>query len=138
MLETDSLEESLLRIGNVIVSSIVSQDSIRLLRLIRSDANAVPEIVGDFSDRTLDPVTTYLADLFARRTALAAAPPRDRALVAELFIDVVARGPCSKAAADLAFAPDYLERHTGFAVQLFLHGLTHFKGDAGVPGSAAA
>ncbi|GGY94543.1 TetR/AcrR family transcriptional regulator [Novosphingobium colocasiae] len=122
-LEADDMDETMDRIADAIVASVVSPDSIRLLRLIRSDAGAVPEIVGDFSDRTLDPVTAFLADLFRRRTALGQAAVEDSRLVAELFIDVIARGPCSKAAADLVFAPDYVERHTRFAVKLFLHGL---------------
>lgn len=122
-LESDDPEATLHNIARLIVDAIVSPESIRLLRLIRSDATSVPEISSDFSAQTLEPVQNYLADLFLRKYGMGQASAADLRMAAELFVDVIARGPCSKAAAGMAFEEDYLTRHTQMAVSLFLHGL---------------
>ena len=116
--ESEDLEESLLRIGQILIANIMSPAGLRLLRITNAESGRMPEI-GVFTlqqgtERTL----AYLADLFRRRIAASAA--EDAALS---FLNLVVGGPANMSAWGVVFDEAAIDKHTRYSVRLFLHGL---------------
>jgi AcrR family transcriptional regulator len=119
--ETDDLEETLQRIGRLLVTNILSPAGLRLLRLTNAEANHVADI-GAFNVRLgTEPTLAYLKDLFERRLPGCAASG-DAADAAEAFLHLVVGGPASNAAWGVPLQQEAVERHGRYCVCLFLNG----------------
>ena len=119
--EGADFEESLQRIGGILVRNILSPAGLRLLRLTNAEANHVDDI-GAYNVRLgTEPTLAYLADLFARRLP-GCSEGQQAADAAEAFLHLVVGGPASGAAWGVPVDPVAIERHTRYCVRLFLRG----------------
>lgn len=121
--ETDDLDETLLRIGRILLANVLSPEGLRLLRLSNAESVRMPEISSENVRLGTEPTLNYLSDLFRRRLG---GPDRqfpDADDAAKAFLSIVVGGVASNAAWGMSVEPEGIERHTRFSVNLFLHGL---------------
>ena len=121
--ETDNLEETLLRIGQILLANILSPAGIRLLRLTNAVSGTMPEIAANNTQMGTGPTLAYLADLFRRRLLPKTAPEADADEAALAFLHLVIGGPANTAAWGVVLDEEALARHARYCVHLFLHGL---------------
>ncbi len=120
-IETDDLEETLQRVGQLLVTNILSPGGLRLLRLTNAEANHVADI-GAYNVRLgTEPTLGYLKDLFERRLP-GCARSSEAADAAEAFLHLVVGGPASNAAWGVPLDQEAIERHGRYSVRLFLNG----------------
>lgn len=120
--ESDDLEETLLRIGQILVTNVLSPAGLRLLRLTNAEAMRMPEISTGNVQRGTEPTLAYLTDLFRRRLGGPDGTRDDVGQAAQAFLNLVVGGPANNAAWGMVIDPDEVERHTRYSVRLFLHG----------------
>jgi TetR/AcrR family transcriptional repressor of mexJK operon len=119
--ETDDLEETLQRIGQLLVTNILSPAGLRLLRLTNAESNHAD--IGAYNVRLgTEPTLAYLKDLFERRLP-GCSDFSDAADAAEAFLHLVVGGPASNAAWGVLVDAEEVERHGRYSVQLFLNGV---------------
>ena len=128
--ETDDIEETLLRIGSILVENVLSPAGLRLLRLTNAESVRMPEISTDNVQRGTEPTLSYLADFFRRRLAGPDGTMPDAVDAAAAFLNIVVGGPASNAAWGMRIDPAEVERHTRYSVRLFLHGLLPSRTDS--------
>ncbi|HEX4375535.1 MAG TPA: TetR/AcrR family transcriptional regulator, partial [Steroidobacteraceae bacterium] len=120
--ETEDLEVTLLAVGQILVSNIMSPAGLRLMRITNAESSRMPEIgvytYQNGTGRTID----YLADLFRRRVELPyqLEDPQEAAVA---FLYLVVSGPPTMTAWGMKVDPSDIDRHTRYCVHLFLHGL---------------
>jgi AcrR family transcriptional regulator len=116
--ECEDLEETLLRIGQILVANIMSPAGQRLLRITNAESGRMPEIGVFTLQQGTEQTLAYLADLFRRRLGIAEAD--DAALS---FLNLVVGGPANMAAWGARFEQPMIDKHTRYSVRLLLHGL---------------
>jgi AcrR family transcriptional regulator len=65
--ETDDLEESLLKVARLMVANVRTPSGMRLARIANAEVFRLPEIAAYLWERTAQVALSYLADLFRRR-----------------------------------------------------------------------
>lgn len=120
--ETGELEKTLLTIGQMLLSNILSPAGLRLLRLSNAVSVSMPEIAAANTRMGTEPTLAYLADLFRRRLLPEDAPPPEADEAALAFLHLVVGGPASTAAWGVVLDDVAIDRHTRYCVRLFLHG----------------
>lgn len=120
--ESDDLEQSLLRIGQILVANILSPAGQRLLRLTNAESGRWPEIGAYNVQQGTEPTVAYLADLFKRRLGNGASLP-DAEAAAWAFMHLVIGGPANASAWGVVLDSEAIDRQTRYNVRLFLHGL---------------
>lgn len=133
--ETDDLEETLLRIGQILLTNILSPAGLRLLRLTNAVSGTMPEIAANNTQMGTGPTLAYLADFFSRRLLAENAPAGDADEAALAFLHLVVGGPANTAAWGVVLDEEAVARHARYCVRLFLHGLLprERRGDADAP-----
>ena len=121
--ENDSLEDSLLRIGHILVANIMSPAGLRLLRLTNAESGRHPELGVFALQQGTHPTVAYLADLFTRRIAPEAIIAGSAEEAAEAFLNLVVGGPSNATAWGVVLNAAQIDHHTRYSVALFLHGL---------------
>jgi len=122
-LETDDFEETLGRVGRVLVANILSPAGLRLMRITNSESARIPEI-GDYAlRRGTGPTVAYLMDLLQRYLPGQFDDPEEANAIGYAFLHLVAGGPANIAAWGVALSPEEVERQTGFNIRLFCHGV---------------
>jgi AcrR family transcriptional regulator len=121
--ETEDLEESLLRIGQILVENIMSPAGLRLMRITNAESGRLPEIGVYAYKQGTDRTIAYLADLLRRRIQPADAQIIDPQEAALGFLYLVVGGPASVTAWGLVLEKAEIDKHTRDCVRLFLHGL---------------
>lgn len=122
-LETDDLEATLVRLGDKLVSNVMSEMGLGLFRLTNSMSSRMPEIAASNVQQGVEPTVEYLYGFFARRLDLPADSPVNAREAAHAFIHLVVGGPSSMAAWGVTFDQAEIDRHTRSSVSLFLHGV---------------
>lgn len=122
-LESEDLEDSLVRIGNTLVENVLSPAGLRLLRLTNAESVAMPEIATENVRRGTEPTLHYLADLFRRRLGGQPGGFPEAEEAAQAFLSIVVGGPGSNAAWGMGTDKAAVRQHTRYCVHLFLHGL---------------
>ena len=92
--EGDDLEDTLLRIGQILVRNVLRPNGQRLLRLTNAVATQMPEIAAFNVQKGTEPTLAYLADLFRRRLGpdgMAASEAADAAEAFSILSSVVRR-----------------------------------------------
>lgn len=120
--ESESLEESLLNIGQILVANILSPAGLRLLRLTNAESGRWPEIGAFNVKQGTEPTAAYLADLFRRRIANGATMP-DAEAAALAFMHLVIGGPANASAWGVVLDKKAIDHQTRYCVHLFLYGL---------------
>lgn len=120
--ETDDLEDSLLRIGQILVENIMSPAGLRLMRITNAESGRLPEIGVYAYQQGTDRTIAYLADLFRRRIppGVEIIDPEEAALG---FLYLVVGGPASATAWGMVLEKSQIDKHTEDCVRLFLRGL---------------
>jgi len=122
--ESDDLEESLLAIGEALVTNIMKPAGMKLLRITNAEANHMPEISTYTYEQGTGPTLEYLAELFARRLKLKPVQADEAALT---FLYLVVGGPASLSMWGIPTDRRRTSEHTAYSVRLFLHGLLSGK-----------
>lgn len=125
--ETDDLEQSLLAIGNILVSNIMSPAGLRLLRLTNSESGRMPEIGAYNLKLGTEPTLAFLAELFRRHLGRNGTGFPDADAAAMAFLNLVVGGPSNAAAWGVTLSPDELDNQLRYSVRLFLHGIVPAK-----------
>jgi AcrR family transcriptional regulator len=133
-IETDDLEETLLRIGERLIRNVMTPTGLRMLRITNAESGRMPEIGRYTYQRGTERTMEYLADLFRRR-ADGATVDADAAAFA--FMNLVVAGLPVTAAWGVEMDRTTIERHTRYAVRLFLHGFLGAHAAEGEPALAA-
>jgi TetR/AcrR family transcriptional repressor of mexJK operon len=121
--ESDSLEESLLRIGQILVANIMSPAGLRLLRLTNAESGRHPELGAFALQQGTHPTVAYLADLFTRRIGPETLMQVNPVEAADAFLNLVVGGPSNATAWGVVLDAGAIDHHTRYSVELFLHGL---------------
>ena len=121
--ESDDLEDTLLRIGQILVANVLSPGGQRLLRLTNAVSGRMPEIGAFNVQKGTQPTLAFLGDLFRRRLGPDGIDMADAGDAAEAFLDLVVGGPANAAARGVVLDDDAVDRHTRYCVGLFLHGV---------------
>ena len=120
--ESADLEETLLRVGQMLVANLMRPAGLRLLRITNAESGRMPEI-GAYSYRHgTEPTIAYLADLLRRRVGLGA-EFTDARQAAVAFLDLVVSGPPVMSAWGVVLDESAVDSHTRYCVRLFLNGL---------------
>jgi len=125
--ETDDLEETLLRIGQILVDNMMTPEGMRLLRITNAEATRMPEISAYTNEQGTGPTLAYLAELLDRRIRAAHNKPKDVDEAAMAFLTLVVGGPANQSAWGIPMEQERLNEHTQYSVRLFLHGLLSDK-----------
>jgi len=128
--ETGDLEETLVRIGEILVTNILSPAGLRLLRLSNAESVKMPEISAFNVRHGTEPTLAYLADLFRRRFGEGCGPEATFEDAAQAYLNLVVGGPANNAVWGVTIDPDALDQHVRFSVHLFLNGLRAKHSDA--------
>lgn len=121
--ETDDLEETLLRIGRILVANVMSQRGLQLLRITNAESTRMPEISAFTNKAGTERTLVYLADLIRRRAGAVDALLADPDEAALSFMNLVVGGPPVMAAWGVVLDEETIDRHTRYGVRMFLRGL---------------
>lgn len=120
--ESDDVEDTLLKVGQILVENLMAPAGLRLLRITNAESARMPEIGAYSYENGTAPTIAYLADLIQRRI-----PVRSDIANAEeaafAFLYLVACGPATMAAWGVVLDRAAIDRHTQYCVRLFLYGL---------------
>jgi TetR/AcrR family transcriptional repressor of mexJK operon len=119
--ETEDIEATLLDIGQMLVSNLMTRAGLRLLRITNAESARMPEIGAYTYERGTEPTIVYLADLFRRRI-FADLSPGEAEEAAVAFLYLVVSGPPTMTAWGRVVEGQAVESHTRYCVRLFLHG----------------
>ncbi len=122
--ETEDLEQTLLGIGRILVSNILSPAGLRLLRITNTESYRMPEIGAYTHDRGTRPTMEYLADLFRRRLSEGRGFP-DAERYAMSFLNLVVGSPARTMAWGIPLDDADIEARTRHCVHLFLNGILY-------------
>jgi AcrR family transcriptional regulator len=119
--ESGDLEETLLKVGQILVANLMTPAGLRLLRITNAESARLPEIGAYTHEHGTGPTIAYLADLFLRRVPfrLEVADAQEAAIA---FLYLVG-GPPTMTAWGMVLDSATIDKHTQFCVRLFLHGL---------------
>ena len=121
--ETDDLEETLLRVGRILVANVMSQRGLQLLRITNAESARMPEISAFTNKAGTERTLIYLADLIRRRAGAVDEPLADADEAALAFMNLVVGGPPVMAAWGVVLDEETIDRHTRYGVRMFLRGL---------------
>ncbi len=123
--ETDDVEETLLRSGQILVANILSPAGLRLMRITNAESGRMPEIGAFTNKQGTAPTIAYLTDLIRRRVRPEGIEVPDPEEAAMAFLYLVVGGPASMTAWGIVLDEKAIDKHTRYCVHLFLHGLLH-------------
>lgn len=121
--ETEELEDTLLKIGEILVANVLRPGGQRLMRLTNAVAGQMPEIGAFNVQQGTQPTLDYLADLFERRLGRTGDQMLNAGDAAEAFLNLVVGGPAIAAAQGVVVRDDAVDRQIRYSVGLFLHGI---------------
>lgn len=119
--ETQDVEESLLRIGKILIDNVLTSQGLRLLRITNAESTHMPEISLYTYKNGTEPTLSYLSDFFIRvgPKGIRRKEANDAALA---FLYLVVGGPANMAAWGIQMSRRSLSHHVRYSVRLFLYG----------------
>jgi AcrR family transcriptional regulator len=133
--ESDDVEETLLRVGQILMENLMTPAGLRLLRITNAESARMPEIGAYTHQNGTAPTIAYLADLIQRRIPFRS-DIADAEEAAFAFLYLVACGPATMAAWGVVLDKAAIDRHTQYCVRLFLYGLLPRETSGGAARSA--
>ena len=121
--ETDSLEETLMSIGRLLLDNVLSPSGLRLLQLTSAVSRKLPEVGAHNVEQGTKPTLNYLAELLDRRMGFRFQSVADSAAAATAFMNLVVSGPANFLANGVPLDRVSIERYIHSSVLLFLHGV---------------
>ena len=128
--ESDDVEDTLLRVGQILMENLMGPAGLRLLRITNAESARMPEIGAYTTQNGTAPTIAYLADLIQRRIPFRS-DIADAQEAAFAFLYLVACGPATMAAWGVVLDNAAIDRHTKYCVRLFLYGLLARDAPAG-------
>lgn len=121
--ETNDLEETLIKVGQILLDNVLSPAGLRLLQMTGSVARRMPEIGAHNVEQGTKPILVYLTDLFRRRIGaeLYCFSSHDDAAMA--FMNLVVAGPANIVAQGQTLDDQFKSRYVKSSVCLFLRGM---------------
>jgi TetR/AcrR family transcriptional repressor of mexJK operon len=135
--ESDDVEETLLRVGQILLENLMGPAGLRLLRITNAESARMPEIGAYTHQNGTAPTIAYLADLIQRRIPFRS-DIADAQEAAFAFLYLVACGPATMAAWGVVLDNAAIDRHTEYCVRLFLYGLLPREASGAMADGAAA
>lgn len=126
--EVPDFEQTLFRIGRILLANILSPAGLRLLRLTNAESGRMPEIGVYNVEQGTEPTIAYLEDLFRRRLGPDFAEATD---AAHAFLYLVVGGLANAAAWGVQADEQTVDRHLNYCIPLLLHGMMPQQEDAG-------
>ena len=123
--ETDNVEETLLRIGQMLLANTISPAGLRLMRITNAESGRMPEIGAFTCEQGTAPTIAYLTELIRRRIRPDGIEAPDVEEAAKAFLSLAVGGPTSLIAWGIPLDDTAIDKHTRYCVHLFLHGLLH-------------
>jgi TetR/AcrR family transcriptional repressor of mexJK operon len=130
--ESDDVEETLLRVGQILLENLMGPAGLRLLRITNAESARMPEIGAYTHQNGTAPTIAYLADLIQRRIPFRS-DIADAQEAAFAFLYLVACGPATMAAWGVVLDNAAIDRHTQYCVRLFLYGLLPREASGATP-----
>jgi AcrR family transcriptional regulator len=129
-LETENLEESLGRIGRLLLDRSLSPEGLSLMQLTFAVSRRMPNVSSHNVEEGTRVAIAYLADLFRRRISdqLTHFAGAEEAAIA--FLNLIVGGPVNMVCSGFVLDDAFVERYVKAGVQLFLHGLVTLPDDA--------
>ena len=121
--ETEDLEETLLRVGRILLNNILSPAGLRLLRITNAESARMPAIGAYTNQKGTEPTLIYLADLLRRRVKSPHADIQNFDRAALTFLHLVVGGPAWLNAWGVELDAKAIDDHTSYCVRLYLYGL---------------
>lgn len=121
--ESDDLEATLLEVGRILVTNIMTPEGLRLLRITNAESARMPEIGTYTYQHGTGRTITYLADLFQRRIGPDTVDTGQWNEAAIAFLYLVVCGPPTMTVWGMTLDDDTIDSHTSYCVRLFLYGL---------------
>jgi TetR/AcrR family transcriptional regulator, mexJK operon transcriptional repressor len=120
--ETDDLEESLVRIARILIDNVLSPAGLRLQRITNAEAWRVPGLALYSVNQGTEPTAAYLVDLFRRHQSSARTVIADPKQAAQAFVNLVIGTPASMSAWGAELDRRAVEKTARYNIKLFLHG----------------
>jgi AcrR family transcriptional regulator len=121
-LESEDLEETLLAMSRVIVTTLLSPAGLKLIRITNAESYRMPEMGTYTYRRGHRLIASHLAELFRRRIPFDASAPPDFEDLATAFLNLMS-GPARVTAWGLDGEGLDVEEFVQRRVKLFLHGV---------------
>jgi TetR/AcrR family transcriptional repressor of mexJK operon len=121
-LETDDLEETLIRVSRAIVATLMGPAGVRLIRITNAESYRLPEISEYTYQRGHQILAGHLADLFRRKMRFDASAPPDFDDLATAFLNLMS-SPARLTAWGMGGDQTDVEEFVRRRVKLFLHGV---------------
>jgi len=122
-LATDDLEETLAAIARLRIANVATPVATKLQRILSAQSYRFPELFHAAFEQGAGPTIGFLADLFARYSALGEIKVTEPRRAASAFLSLVVGGPARIIVSGNKLDRAEIERHIRFAVDLFLHGV---------------
>jgi AcrR family transcriptional regulator len=119
--ESNDLEETLVTVARILVTTMLSQAGLRLIRITNAESYRMPEIGRHTYGRGHELFARYLRDLFARKLPRDAAAAGDVEDLATAFVNLMS-GPARLNAWGLDAEPVDVDAFVRKRVRLFLAG----------------
>lgn len=121
-LERDDLEATLIDVGRLIVTTLLSPAGLQLIRITNAESYRMPEIGAYTYQHGQERIARYLGDLFERRIFADADERPDLGDLATTFLNLMS-GPARRTAWGIAGEDVDIERFVRQQVHLFLRGV---------------
>jgi AcrR family transcriptional regulator len=121
-LEADDLEETLLRVAQLVVAKMMSPAGVRLIRITNAESYRMPEIGAYLYSHGSRQIVAYLTDLFGRRLKTDPEQPLDLEDAATAFLNLMS-GPARLNAWGFVVAEEDVDKFVRQRVKLFLRGV---------------
>ena len=122
-LATDDLEETLAAIARLRIANVATPVATKLQRILSAQSYRFPELFHAAFEQGAGPTIGFLADLFARYSALGEIKVTEPRRAASAFLSLVVGGPARIIVSGNKLDRAEIEGHIRFAVDLFLHGV---------------
>ena len=119
---SSSLEDTLAAIAWTRISRAMTEQGLKLQRVINSDSYRFPDIFMASYEKGAAPVARFLAQLLRSETAAGRLAVDDPEVAAGLFLSMVVTGPVRLIVSGNAPERDEIDRRLRAAVDLFLNG----------------
>src|SRR5262249_8432977 len=121
-LETEDLEETLIRVARVRLANALSPAGVSLQRIINAESYRFPEIFSLAYEQGGQPTMDFLIELFERKTASGEVRVENPRIAAGAFLSLVLAGPARVSWGGQALSEAEIETRIGVCVRLFLNG----------------
>ena len=126
LLETaaaDSLADTLMNVARLRIANLSHPESISLQRVLTAQSYRFPELFHAAFERSAGPTIAFLEQHFTRHAERGDIRLDDPRQTVTAFLSLVVGGPARIIISGNPLAPEKVERHLRFAVDLFLNGI---------------